>query len=103
MQEATDYTAEAAFVNERYTGEEPAVEAAKKLINLEVVKHHEAQRGFVLLPRRGWSSARSTGSATFVVSPAMTGGSTSPSPAGIGPPPKRSCQALQTSQLPNDR
>jgi len=58
VQRATDYTVEVAFVDQGYTGEEPEIEAAKKLIKLEVVKHHEAKRGFVLLPRR-WVVERS--------------------------------------------
>jgi transposase len=52
VQKATDYTVELAFVDQGYTGEEPETEAAKKLIRLEVVKHTQAKRGFVLLPRR---------------------------------------------------
>lgn len=60
VQQATDYTVEVAFVDQGYTGEEPADEAAKKLIKLEVVKHHEAKRGFVLLPRR-WVVERTFG------------------------------------------
>jgi transposase len=60
VQKATDYTVEVAFVDQGYTGEEPADEAAKKAIRLEVVKHHEAKRGFVLLPRR-WVVERTFG------------------------------------------
>ena len=52
VQKATDYHVELAFVDQGYTGKEPETEAAKKLIRLEVVKHTEAKRGFVLLPRR---------------------------------------------------
>ena len=60
VQQATDYTVEVAFVDQGYTGEQPADEAAKRLIRLEVVKHHEAKRGFVLLPRR-WVVERTFG------------------------------------------
>ena len=42
-----------AFVDQGYTGEEPANAAAQQGIRLEVIKHHEAKRGFILLPRRG--------------------------------------------------
>ena len=35
-----------------YSGERPAEEAEAHSIRLEVVKHKEAKRGFVLLPRR---------------------------------------------------
>jgi transposase len=38
--------------------EEPAADAAQQGIQLEVVKHHEAKHGFVLLPRR-WVVERS--------------------------------------------
>ena len=46
-----------AFVDQGYTGKEPAAAAAPG-INLEVVKLEAAQRGFVLLPRR-WVVERS--------------------------------------------
>ncbi len=36
----------------RYTGAEPAQAAAEHGIQLSVVQHPEARRGFVLLPRR---------------------------------------------------
>ena len=39
-------------VDEGYTGERAAKEAEARGISLEVVKHPEAKRGFVLLPRR---------------------------------------------------
>ena len=41
-----------AHVDEGYTGERPVNEAEAHGIRLEVVKHEEAKRGFVLLPRR---------------------------------------------------
>jgi len=47
-----------AFVDQGYTGEEPAAAAAQAGVQLEVIKHHEAKRGFVLLPRR-WVVERS--------------------------------------------
>ena len=37
---------------------DPAEDAARSGVRLEVVKHHEAKRGFVLLPRR-WVVERS--------------------------------------------
>ena len=58
MQEATGQTVEVAFVDQGYTGEEPAADAAAHGIRLEVVKLPEAKRGFVLLPRR-WVVERS--------------------------------------------
>jgi transposase len=58
VQRATDYHVEVAYVDQGYTGEAPAAAAGARLIQLEVVKHHEAKRGFVLLPRR-WVVERS--------------------------------------------
>ena len=58
VQEATGETVEVAFVDQGYTGEEPAAAAAAQGIRLEVVKLPEAKRGFVLLPRR-WVVERS--------------------------------------------
>lgn len=52
VQQATEQKIEVAFVDRGYTGEEPAQAAAEAGLRLEVVKHHEAKRGFVLLPRR---------------------------------------------------
>jgi transposase len=51
-----------AFVDQGYTGDEVAEAAQEHGIHLEVVKHSEAKRGFVLLPRR-WVVERSFGSA----------------------------------------
>ena len=47
-----------AFVDQGYTGDQPADAAAEQGIELLVIKHHEAKRGFVLLPRR-WVVERS--------------------------------------------
>ena len=47
-----------AFVDQGYTGEQPAAAAAEHGIELEVIKHTQAKRGFVLLPRR-WVVERS--------------------------------------------
>lgn len=58
VQDATGETVEVAFVDQGYTGEEPAQAAADRGIRLEVVKLPEAKRGFVLLPRR-WVVERS--------------------------------------------
>jgi transposase len=43
---------ELAYVDQGYSGESPAEEAEAHGMRLEVVKHSEAKRGFVLLPRR---------------------------------------------------
>jgi transposase len=58
VQEATNENVEIAFVDQGYTGEEPAEQAAKHGIRLIVVKLEEAKKGFVLLPRR-WVVERS--------------------------------------------
>jgi transposase len=60
VQEITGQSVEVAFVDQGYTGDEPANAAAQHGIRLEVVKHTEAKRGFVLLPRR-WVVERSFG------------------------------------------
>lgn len=58
VQQVTDKSVELAFVDQGYTGEKPAADAAKHKIELEVVKLPHAKRGFVLLPRR-WVVERS--------------------------------------------
>jgi transposase len=52
VQAVTDEQVELAFVDQGYTGEEPAAAAESKGIGLEVIKQPEARKGFVLLPRR---------------------------------------------------
>jgi transposase len=63
VQEVTGQSVELADVDQGYTGEDPAADAAAHGIRLEVVKHPEAKRGFVLLPRR-WVAERSFAWAT---------------------------------------
>jgi transposase len=63
VQDITARTVEVAFVDQGYTGEATAEAAAEHGIRLEVVKHSEAKRGFVLLPRR-WVAERSFAWAT---------------------------------------
>jgi transposase len=60
VQAATGESVELAFVDQGYTGERPAADAAASGIALEVVKLPQAKRGFVLLPRR-WVVERSFG------------------------------------------
>ena len=60
VQEVTGSTIEIAFVDQGYTGEDAAQQAEGEGIKLEVVKHTEAKKGFVLLPRR-WVVERSFG------------------------------------------
>jgi transposase len=58
VQDATGEQVEVAFVDQGYTGEQAAEDAAAHGIRLEVVKLPEAKKGFVLLPRR-WVVERS--------------------------------------------
>lgn len=60
VQAATGRTVTLAFVDQGYTGDQPAADAAARGIALEVVKLPEAKKGFVLLPRR-WVVERSFG------------------------------------------
>jgi transposase len=60
VQEATGESVELAFVDQGYTGEQPAADAREKGIELSVVKLPQAKKGFVLLPRR-WVGERSFG------------------------------------------
>lgn len=52
IQEATGESVELAYVDQGYTGDRAADAAQSHGISLGVVKHEEAKRGFVLLPRR---------------------------------------------------
>jgi transposase len=58
VQAVTGDQVELAYVDQGYTGDAPAEAASAEGIRLEVVKHPEANRGFVLLPRR-WVVERS--------------------------------------------
>lgn len=58
VQAATGQTVAVAFVDQGYTGEQPAADAEAQGIRLEVVRLPAAKRGFVLLPRR-WVVERS--------------------------------------------
>ena len=58
VQATTGQNVQVAFVDQGYTGEQPAADAQQHGIRLEVVKHHQAKRGFILLPRR-WVVERS--------------------------------------------
>ncbi len=58
VQEATGEAVEVAFVDQGYTGDQPAEDAAAVGIRLEVIKLPQAKRGFGLLPRR-WVGERS--------------------------------------------
>jgi transposase len=56
----TEGRVELAYVDQGYTGERAAHAAAAHNIELEVVRHTEAKKGFVLLPRR-WVVERTFG------------------------------------------
>jgi transposase len=58
VQAVVEEPVQVAFVDQGYTGEDPAAAAPQEGIQLQVIKHHEAKRGFVLLPRR-WVVERS--------------------------------------------
>ncbi len=58
IQDVTGGTVEVAFVDQGYTGLQAETDAAALGIRLEVIKLPEANRGFVLLPRR-WVVERS--------------------------------------------
>jgi transposase len=60
VQQATGESVEVVFVDQGYTGEQPAQDAEAQGIRLEVVKLPTAKHGFVLLPRR-WVVERSFG------------------------------------------
>ena len=60
VQAATGESVEVAFVDQGYTGAQPAQDAEAQGIRLEVVTSPTAKRGFVLLPRR-WVVERSFG------------------------------------------
>jgi transposase len=57
VQEVTGEHVSLAYVDQGYTGAQPAAASAAHGLQLEVVKLPEAKRGFVLLPRR-WVVAR---------------------------------------------
>ena len=52
VQKVCQQSVQVAFVDQGYTGPDAAQAAEEQGIRLEVVKHSEAKRGFVLLPRR---------------------------------------------------
>ncbi len=63
IQAATGASVTLAYVDQGYTGSDPHADAKRHGIDLVVIKHPEAKRGFVLLPRR-WVVERSFAWAT---------------------------------------
>ena len=58
VQDVTGGSVTLAYVDQGYAGRQPADDAEARGVRLEVVKHTQAKRGFVLLPRR-WVVERS--------------------------------------------
>ena len=52
VREVTGQAVEIAFVDQGYTGDEPAAAAEAEGTKLVVVRHNEPKKGFVMLPRR---------------------------------------------------
>jgi transposase len=86
-----------AYVDQGYTGEAAADAAQKHGIQLEAVKHTEAKRGFVLLPRH-WVVERSFAWAgVSAVWPETMNASPLPSPASTTSSSPASCLANSSS------
>src|SRR5206468_7403344 len=60
VQAVTGQAVRVAFVDQGYTGDQPAADAAGHGIDLVAVAHTEPKKGFVLLPRR-WVVERTFG------------------------------------------
>ena len=71
LQEATGQNIQVAFVDQGDTGDKPAAAAAQAGIHLEVVKHHQAKHGFVLLPRLGGGTVLCLGGALSTLGPRL--------------------------------
>jgi transposase len=65
VQAVTGASVQVAFVDQGYTGDQPAAAAAAHGMQREVVKSPEAKQGFVLLPRRWVVERRVAGAARF--------------------------------------
>lgn len=65
VQEVTGQTVELAYLDQVYTGEQPAADAQARGIQLEVVKLPEAKHGFVFLRRRSVVERRFAWTARF--------------------------------------
>jgi len=60
VQAVTGQNVELAYVDQGYAGEQPVSDAQRHGMKLAVAKHHEAKRGFILLPKR-WVVERTFG------------------------------------------
>jgi transposase len=81
VQQITGDHVELAYVDQEYTGEAAADAAQKHGIQLEVVKHTQAKRSFVLLPRRCVVERSFARPRVFAVWPETMNPSPLPSPA----------------------
>ena len=86
MQAATGESVEIAYVDQGYTGGMPAEVAAAHSIQLVVIKHPEARRGFVLLPWRWGGGGPSPGPPAAAASLAPVSVSQTSSPASLSSP-----------------
>jgi DDE family transposase len=103
VQAVTGKSVTPAYVDQGYTGESAQQGAQAHGIELEVVKHTEAKRGFVLLPRAESSNAASLGRLVSDASRATMSAWLKPSPAFITSPSPVSCctNSFHCSQLHN--
>lgn len=65
VQAVTDQSVEVAFVDQGYTGDEPAEAAQAEGMRLEVIKLPEAKKGSCCSPDAGWWSVVSPGRLAF--------------------------------------
>jgi transposase len=93
VQEATSWSVELAFVDQGYTGEDPAEAAAERGIELAVV-------GSCCCPGAGSWSAPSPGPAASAASPKTTNACPRRSPACISSPSRASCCTMRPSPPP---
>ena len=103
VQNLTDQSVTLAYVDQGYTGENAREAAQANGIALEVIKHTEAKRGFILLPRR-WVVERSFAwAARFRVWRATMSAYPKPLPVSITSPLLASCTiaSFHSSQVYN--
>ena len=87
VQAAVEEPVRLAFVDQGYTGEEPAAAAAARSIRLEVIKHHQAKRGICIAPTAlGGGAIPLPGRPGSGAWPETTSDSAPPWPATTGSP-----------------
>jgi hypothetical protein len=99
VQQITGNNVELAYVDQGYAGENAVQAAARHGIQLEVVKHREARRGFLLLPAAGWSNAASPGPPASAAWPQTTNDSARLSKAFTTWPSPSSCSRTRQEIL----